>query len=48
MLYLVPIRDEDDLMRTTIAVDDELFAAAAAFTGRTEKSAIVRAALKLH
>lgn len=33
-------------MRTTIALDDELLADAAAYTGLTEKSAIVRVALK--
>lgn len=33
-------------MRTTIALDDELLADAAAYTGLTEKSAIVRLALK--
>ncbi len=33
-------------MRTTIVLDDELMAKAAAYTGLTEKSAIVREALK--
>ena len=33
-------------MRTTIAIDDELFAKAQAFAGVTEKSAVVREALK--
>ncbi|WP_292531931.1 type II toxin-antitoxin system VapB family antitoxin [Methylocystis sp.] len=33
-------------MRTTIALDDELVAKAQAFTGLTEKSALVREALK--
>ena len=33
-------------MRTTIAIDDELFAKAQEFAGATEKSAVVRAALK--
>jgi Arc/MetJ family transcription regulator len=33
-------------MRTTLAIDDELLAQAAEYTGLTEKSAIVRAALK--
>ena len=33
-------------MRTTIALDDELMAAAQEYTGLTEKSAIVREALK--
>jgi Arc/MetJ family transcription regulator len=32
-------------MRTTIALDDELLAAAQAYTGLTEKSALVREAL---
>ena len=33
-------------MRTTLALDDELLAKAQAFTGLTEKSAIVREALR--
>ena len=33
-------------MRTTIAIDDELFAKAQEFAGVTEKSAVVRVALK--
>ena len=33
-------------MRTTIALDDELVATAQAYTGLTEKSALVREALK--
>jgi Arc/MetJ family transcription regulator len=33
-------------MRTTIALDDELVAKAQNFTGLTEKSALVREALK--
>ena len=33
-------------MRTTIALDDELFAEAQAITGHHEKSAVVREALK--
>jgi Arc/MetJ family transcription regulator len=33
-------------MRTTLALDDELLAKAQAFTGLTEKSALVREALK--
>ena len=33
-------------MRTTLAIDDELLEQAAEYTGLTEKSAIVRAALK--
>jgi Arc/MetJ family transcription regulator len=33
-------------MRTTVALDDELMAKAAAYTGLKEKSAILREALK--
>jgi Arc/MetJ family transcription regulator len=33
-------------MRTTIAIDDELFAKAQEYAGVTEKAAIVREALK--
>jgi Arc/MetJ family transcription regulator len=33
-------------MRTTLALDDELLAKAQAFTGLTEKSSLVRDALK--
>ena len=33
-------------MRTTIALDDDLLAKAEAFTGLTEKTALVREALK--
>jgi Arc/MetJ family transcription regulator len=33
-------------MRTTLALDDELVAKAQSFTGMTEKSALVREALK--
>jgi Arc/MetJ family transcription regulator len=33
-------------MRTTIALDDDLVARAQAFTGLTEKSSLVREALK--
>ena len=33
-------------MRTTLALDDDLLAKAQAFTGLTEKSALVREALK--
>jgi Arc/MetJ family transcription regulator len=33
-------------MRTTIAIDDELLAQAQAFTGLTEKSAVVREGLR--
>jgi Arc/MetJ family transcription regulator len=44
MLYLMQM--ELDLMRTTIAIDDELFAKAQEYAGVTEKSAVVREALK--
>jgi Arc/MetJ family transcription regulator len=33
-------------MRTTVAIDDELFAKAQEFAGLTEKSAVIREALK--
>jgi Arc/MetJ family transcription regulator len=33
-------------MRTTIAIDDELFAKAQEYTGLQEKSALIREALK--
>ncbi len=33
-------------MRTTLALDDDLLAEAGAYTGLTEKSALVREALK--
>jgi len=33
-------------MRTTLALDDELFAQAQAYTGLSEKSAVVREALR--
>ena len=39
----VPVGSE---MRTTLALDDELVSKAQAFTGLTEKSALVREALK--
>ena len=37
---------EREPMRTTLTLDDELLAKAQAFTGLTEKSAIVREALR--
>jgi Arc/MetJ family transcription regulator len=37
---------ERDVMKTTIAIDDELFAKAQEYAGVTEKSAVVRTALK--
>jgi Arc/MetJ family transcription regulator len=36
----------EDLVRTTIALDDDLVAKAQAYTGLREKSALVREALK--
>ncbi len=44
MLIFVPC--EEFSMRTTVALDDELMAKAAAYTGLKEKSAILREALK--
>jgi Arc/MetJ family transcription regulator len=44
MIYLM--QKEWGQMRTTIAIDDELFAKAQKFAGVTEKSAVVREALK--
>jgi Arc/MetJ family transcription regulator len=43
MLQLMP---KEQLMRTTLALDDDLMAKARAYTGLTEKSALVREALK--
>jgi Arc/MetJ family transcription regulator len=37
---------EGETMRTTLALDDELVAEAQEFTGLTEKSALVREALR--
>jgi Arc/MetJ family transcription regulator len=37
---------ENNVMRTTLALDDELLAKAQAFTGLKEKSALIREALK--
>jgi Arc/MetJ family transcription regulator len=37
---------EVSIMRTTLALDDELLAKAQAYTGLQEKSAVVREALK--
>jgi Arc/MetJ family transcription regulator len=42
MLILVP----EELMRTTIALDDNLVRTAQEYTGLVEKSALVREALK--
>jgi Arc/MetJ family transcription regulator len=44
MLIFVPC--EEVAMRTTVGLDDELMAKAAAYTGLKEKSAILREALK--
>jgi Arc/MetJ family transcription regulator len=43
MLFGVP---QEDLMRTTLALDDDLVATAQSYTGVREKSALVREALK--
>ena len=45
MSYSVP-RLRSPGMRTTLALDDDLLAKAQAFTGLTEKSSLVREALK--
>lgn len=42
MQYFVP---KEELVRTTIAIDDELLRQAQEYTGITEKSALVREAL---
>ncbi len=46
MMLLKCLLTEDMAVRTTLALDDELLAKAQAFTGLTEKSALVREALK--
>jgi len=46
MLFSVPAFYEGFLMRTTLAIDDDLLAKAQDFTGLQEKSALVREALK--
>jgi len=46
MLLCVPDIGGSNAMRTTLALDDVLVAKAQAFTGLTEKSALVREALK--
>jgi Arc/MetJ family transcription regulator len=43
MLYSMP---GDDAMRTTLALDDKLVAEAQRLTGTSEKSALVREALR--
>ena len=45
MLYSCLVT-EDDTMRTTIALDDDLMARAEELTGITEKAALIREALK--
>jgi Arc/MetJ family transcription regulator len=45
LLFVPPMR-EDPVMRTTVALDDDLLAKAQAFTGLKEKSALIREALK--
>jgi Arc/MetJ family transcription regulator len=44
MLYNVP--EWRPFMRTTVALDDDLVAKAQAYTGLTEKSSLIREALK--
>lgn len=44
MLILVPRGEK--MMRTTVVLDDELMAKAQQYTGLTEKSALLREALK--
>ncbi len=44
MLIFLPVREVK--MRTTMTIDDDLLAKAAAYTGLKEKSAIMREALK--
>jgi Arc/MetJ family transcription regulator len=44
MIYAVPYGEPE--MRTTLALDDELIAKAQALTGLTEKTRLVREALK--
>ena len=46
MLVFVPNQDEKDAMRTTIALDDDLVAKAKTMTGMSEKSVLIREALK--
>jgi Arc/MetJ family transcription regulator len=46
MPIFVPKKNGGDIMRTTLALDDELVAKAQAFTGVKEKSSLVREALK--
>jgi Arc/MetJ family transcription regulator len=46
MLYLMLFHSWKILMRTTLAIDDDLLAKAQEYTGLKEKSALVREALK--
>jgi Arc/MetJ family transcription regulator len=43
---IVPPVQRSPVVRTTVALDDELVAKAQAFTGLKEKSALIREALK--
>ena len=45
-LMLQTVQRKGPAMRTTVTIDDELFETASAYTGITEKSALVREALK--
>jgi Arc/MetJ family transcription regulator len=44
----MPFLMQGDRMRTTITIDDDLLESARRYTGETEKSAIIRAALKAY
>ena len=46
MLYSVQTQPKDITMRTTLALDDELLSKAQKLTGVTEKSALVKEALR--
>jgi Arc/MetJ family transcription regulator len=46
MLLSMPIYPKELAMRTTLALDDDLLEKAQALTGQTEKTALVREALK--
>jgi Arc/MetJ family transcription regulator len=46
MLLLTPQLSEITIMRTTLALDDDLLEKAQAFTGPMDKTALVREALK--
>ena len=47
MLYSM-LMQEHAIMRTTVAIDDELFAKAQKYAGVHEKSAVIREALKAY